>query len=239
MLPGGAAVAVAPPPLPPAALPPEPSGTVVIGGAARPVEELKTAMLRVRPRGVVGRNKRHAMLQTIPKTLRAVGARACAAAAPHTKHTNTMTTTSPSTPPPSIITSHQQGGKLRKYGRRGRPKDHHFRLSADLTALMWTSANVSVCAPKGGRAANGRGGLSRALRRDTAQRSPLLCGPNQPLKNTPTRATHTHTHQNNTAVPNNRASRAPCRWPTWRACSTAARRRSSGASRRRSSRASR
>jgi len=37
-----------------------------------------------------------------------------------------------------------QGNKLRKYGRRGKPKDHVFRLSQDLQELQWDSANVSA-----------------------------------------------------------------------------------------------
>ncbi len=36
-----------------------------------------------------------------------------------------------------------QGSKLRKYGRRGKPKDHYFRLSPDDRELQWESSNVS------------------------------------------------------------------------------------------------
>jgi hypothetical protein len=36
-----------------------------------------------------------------------------------------------------------QGSYLRKYGRRGKPKTHYFRLSADDRELLWDSSNVS------------------------------------------------------------------------------------------------
>jgi hypothetical protein len=36
----------------------------------------------------------------------------------------------------------QQGSQLRKHGRRGRPKDHFFRLAADLQAIQWESSKV-------------------------------------------------------------------------------------------------
>ena len=36
-----------------------------------------------------------------------------------------------------------QGGYLRKYGRRGKPKLHWFRLSHDDKELLWDSSNVS------------------------------------------------------------------------------------------------
>jgi hypothetical protein len=35
-----------------------------------------------------------------------------------------------------------QGSTLQKYGRRGGPKWHHFRLSGDDSNLQWKSANV-------------------------------------------------------------------------------------------------
>jgi hypothetical protein len=36
-----------------------------------------------------------------------------------------------------------QGSHLRKYGRRGKPKIHYFRLSDDDQQLLWDSNNVS------------------------------------------------------------------------------------------------
>ncbi|KIY97229.1 hypothetical protein MNEG_10734 [Monoraphidium neglectum] len=77
----------------------EPSGAVVIGSHVRPVEELKTAMLR--------------------------------------------------------------GNKLRKYGRRGKPKDHLFRLSQDLQELQWDSSSPLA----EGKARHGRalGGSAKRL----------------------------------------------------------------------------
>lgn len=67
------------------------------------------------------------------------------------------------TPPPDA--RHLQGNKLRKYGRRGKPKDHHFKLSQDLTELVWDSSNVRAPGRGGGtreRDAACRGGAGRA-----------------------------------------------------------------------------
>eukprot|EP00882_Tetradesmus_deserticola_P030507 GHRQ01034289.1.p2 GENE.GHRQ01034289.1~~GHRQ01034289.1.p2 ORF type:complete len:108 (+),score=47.87 GHRQ01034289.1:28-324(+) len=54
-----------------------------------------------------------------------------------------------------------QGSYLRKYGRRGKPKTHYFRLSGDDRELLWDSSNVSSSAAgqqrqrHGSRAAKG------------------------------------------------------------------------------------
>jgi hypothetical protein len=42
-----------------------------------------------------------------------------------------------------FLTALRKGTSLRKYGRRGSPKYHHFRLSADDKELQWLSSNVS------------------------------------------------------------------------------------------------
>eukprot|EP00879_Flechtneria_rotunda_P024147 GHRR01025593.1.p1 GENE.GHRR01025593.1~~GHRR01025593.1.p1 ORF type:complete len:281 (+),score=105.10 GHRR01025593.1:273-1115(+) len=47
-------------------------------------------------------------------------------------------------PAEELVTALRKGSYLRKYGRRGKPKNHYFRLSNDDRELLWDSSNGKV-----------------------------------------------------------------------------------------------
>eukprot|EP00883_Tetradesmus_obliquus_P007882 jgi/Sobl393_1/18538/SZX64696.1 len=47
-------------------------------------------------------------------------------------------------PAEELVTALRKGSYLRKYGRRGKPKTHYFRLSGDDRELLWDSSNGKV-----------------------------------------------------------------------------------------------
>jgi hypothetical protein len=49
-------------------------------------------------------------------------------------------------PAEELLTALRKGTHLRKYGRRGSPKYHMFKLSADDKELQWQSSNVGASA---------------------------------------------------------------------------------------------
>lgn len=71
-------------------------------------------------------------------------------------------------PAEELLTALRKGSTLRKYGRRGAPKFHHFRLSDDETALQWVRHGILLCIPAFPHACkqrNPRNGLQSDCRR--------------------------------------------------------------------------